>query len=690
MSEVSEDYYSDPDENEKPEPKIPEMPGLRKLYEDAEPYTIAEAGAELPSETDQEPQPLVTGEKDFKEEKPDNEKNVQLEPNWAPKEEIPKEAQIDLFIQAEPGIPQVLKSETLGEKGGKFYKDLKVPVDEMGKEPDLEPPEEAKPGMTEWATEIDIQLPGGTKYEVLWATASETRLELLEGTEQEVPEESLREECEETDLEPPEQTEPDFASEKSRKSIEEVDLQLPKMTKPEIPEETQNESTDKKKTKPPKQINLEFPDQKPKISSEKTHLQPPEETKPEVPEEMKRKSIEEIGREPSAQTKPEFPDWKTRKSTEEKVPEPLESEYHEEESTKPVVQTSLEPSEKTTSEVPKETKRSDEEKIPGTPKETGLVQLQEIKPDVEEETQRESIEEKAPEPLEDTKPTDQKEKQRKSNEKIGLALPEKFESEETLRNSAEEKGLEPPEQAKLEFPEVEPRKPTKETGQVPPQMIKPVLEKRKTESTEEKNLELPYEAKSRETRIEFSEENRPESVKETDKIRNNYTVGFHRGSKIDLVSVHYENSQKISKLFQLDDFSEYSNSHFSESQMELKESFNEKKVVDLSQELEELVPKDEESRPQKRMEPQFEFLKWSPEEVAEWISHLGFPQYKVISRHTRELLGIEEPLFRHTIRLPYRDNVGLFLEQKSHTRVKCDSLTFSEFVKAAGLQDYAP
>ncbi|EHB04788.1 hypothetical protein GW7_03499 [Heterocephalus glaber] len=67
-----------------------------------------------------------------------------------------------------------------------------------------------------------------------------------------------------------------------------------------------------------------------------------------------------------------------------------------------------------------------------------------------------------------------------------------------------------------------------------------------------------------------------------------------------------------------------------------------------------------------------------------------FEHMKVISRHTRELLGIEEPLFRRTIRLPYRDNVGLFLEQKSHTRVKCDSLTFSEFVKAAGLQDYAP
>uniref|UniRef100_A0A2K6EH33 SAM domain-containing protein n=2 Tax=Propithecus coquereli TaxID=379532 RepID=A0A2K6EH33_PROCO len=119
----------------------------------------------------------------------------------------------------------------------------------------------------------------------------------------------------------------------------------------------------------------------------------------------------------------------------------------------------------------------------------------------------------------------------------------------------------------------------------------------------------------------------------------------------------------------------------------------------------------------------FEHLDWDPEKVAEWISQLGFPQYKecftanfingrklihvncsnlpqigitdfedmkVISRHTRELLGIEEPLFKRSITLPYRDTIGLFLEQKGRTGIKSDSLTFPEFVKAAGLQDYAP
>lgn len=64
--------------------------------------------------------------------------------------------------------------------------------------------------------------------------------------------------------------------------------------------------------------------------------------------------------------------------------------------------------------------------------------------------------------------------------------------------------------------------------------------------------------------------------------------------------------------------------------------------------------------------------------------------FQTISRHTRELLGIDEPLFSRSISLPYRDNIGLFLEQKGHSGVKSDSLTFSEFVEASGLQEYGP
>ncbi|XP_074091739.1 sterile alpha motif domain-containing protein 15 isoform X1 [Macrotis lagotis] len=113
------------------------------------------------------------------------------------------------------------------------------------------------------------------------------------------------------------------------------------------------------------------------------------------------------------------------------------------------------------------------------------------------------------------------------------------------------------------------------------------------------------------------------------------------------------------------------------------------------------------------------YLSWSPEDVAEWFGQLGFPQYKecftenfingrklihvncsnlpqmgitdfedmkVISHHTRELLGIEEPLFTRSISLPYRDNMGLFLERKAHTGVKSDALTLSQFVTDARLE----
>lgn len=67
-----------------------------------------------------------------------------------------------------------------------------------------------------------------------------------------------------------------------------------------------------------------------------------------------------------------------------------------------------------------------------------------------------------------------------------------------------------------------------------------------------------------------------------------------------------------------------------------------------------------------------------------------FEDMKAISYHTRVLLGIEEPLFSRSISLPYRDNKGLFFEQKGHSGVKSDSLTLAKFVEAAGLQEYNP
>ncbi|NXM53761.1 SAM15 protein, partial [Illadopsis cleaveri] len=60
--------------------------------------------------------------------------------------------------------------------------------------------------------------------------------------------------------------------------------------------------------------------------------------------------------------------------------------------------------------------------------------------------------------------------------------------------------------------------------------------------------------------------------------------------------------------------------------------------------------------------------------------------FQEISRQVRELLGIEEPLFSRSIALPYRDNMGLFLERKAPTGEKADTLTFSQFIQEAGLE----
>ncbi|NXK88014.1 SAM15 protein, partial [Formicarius rufipectus] len=62
--------------------------------------------------------------------------------------------------------------------------------------------------------------------------------------------------------------------------------------------------------------------------------------------------------------------------------------------------------------------------------------------------------------------------------------------------------------------------------------------------------------------------------------------------------------------------------------------------------------------------------------------------FQEISRHVRELLGIQEPLFNRSIALPYRDNMGLFLERKSRTGKEADALTFSQFIEKAGLEAY--
>ncbi|XP_026975958.1 sterile alpha motif domain-containing protein 15 [Sagmatias obliquidens] len=595
---------------------------------------MEETGPELPVGTDQEPQP-ETQEEGFKEETPASAKNIhlRLKPTWTSEEEAPQKSKTDISSEIELGIPKEVKSETSRQIEVELFKDLEVLVDEKHGEPE----EEAKPDVTEdmlieAAKETDLELRKEAESEVPGATISETRLELVEGTKLEVWEESLREQHGKTGLEPTEQTKPEFPSEKLRRSIEEADLQPPKMTTPEIPEETQSKSPEEKRTEPHEQAIPEFPEEKPSMSTE--------------------------------------------------------------------------------------------------------------------ETQRKSTAEKVLEPPEDTKSPDQKDKQKKSTEETGLAPSQKSRSEETLRESTEEQVPEPPEQTKPEFPKKEPRKSTEETGQVPPQKIIPeVQEKTQTEPTKKIDSELPYKAKPLlriETCVEFAKEDRPEPirlkcsvdrdepeysdyqtrkllVKETKDVSKDSVLESLPISEVDSVNIDYEFSKELQNLFQFSDTNYEFYSYYSESQRDLKESSNEKK--DLSPESVTLVPKDKETQPKKSTDLQFEYLEWSPEKVAEWICQLGFPQYKecfttnfisgrklihvncsnlpqmgitdfedmkVISQHTRELLGIEEPLFTRSISLPYRDNIGLFLEQKCHSGVKSDSLTLSEFVQAVGLQDYAP
>ncbi|XP_024424049.2 sterile alpha motif domain-containing protein 15 [Desmodus rotundus] len=724
MGEVPGDYDSGPDENEDLGSERPQLPVLLKRAEHAEPDVRAEAVPELPEEMDPEPQP-ETEEENFKDLAPESTKNTHphQNPSGTPEEESPKESEIDISSKTKTGIPEEVTLETSGGMVEEFFKDLEVPMDEKQEEPDLGPPEEATPDVTEdvfieSAKEIDLELPKAAESEVPRATINETGLESVEETEPGVPEELLREQTEESSLEPPEQTKPDFPSEKPRKSIEEAVLQPQGVTTPEFAEQTERESPEEERTEPSEQTILEFAEEKARKSTEEAGLQSPEDTKPGGSGETRRKPSEEEGTE---QTEQEFPDQKLSKYAEEtgakptegKVPEPLEetkSGFPEEESRKPI-------------------------------EEIGLELSGENKSEIQEEIQRKSAVEKVLEPPEDTEPTVQEDKQRISAKTTGLAPPQKSKSEDTLRESAEEKGLGPPEQTAPELAKDEPKtrsRSTEDTGQVPPQKTQPEVQEKtragptKDQDLPDRDLESPDEAKSlhrEETYKEFAKEDRSEPIKlkrfvEKDKLQDSdyetllvkETKQVVKDSVLESPEVGDVSPENADYMFSEESSELYDISYElypSEFQRDLRNSLK----------LNKLVCEEEERQPKERIELQFECLKWGPEKVAEWISELGFPQYKecfttnfingrklihvncsnlpqmgitdfedmkVISRHTRELLGIEEPLFNRSISLPYRDNIGLFLERKGHTGVKSDSLTLSEFVETAGLQDYEP
>lgn len=111
-------------------------------------------------------------------------------------------------------------------------------------------------------------------------------------------------------------------------------------------------------------------------------------------------------------------------------------------------------------------------------------------------------------------------------------------------------------------------------------------------------------------------------------------------------------------------------------------------------------------------------LRWSCRDVGGWIRRKGFPQYEVcftenkingqklihvtcatlphigvtdfedmkaIAQLVRDLLGVTEPPWSRSISLPRRDNMGLFLEQKSQNGANHDLLTYNQFIKEQGL-----
>ncbi|XP_036061954.1 sterile alpha motif domain-containing protein 15 [Onychomys torridus] len=688
MAEVPEDYDSGPEESQKLQPKRIKSHAVHNAKSD----TAAEVNPELLPEIDQEPEEVKTKGDDFEERKPGSTENVLLKPDRTPEEEIPKETNMDLPSQAEPEKTQVLKLETSWGAG----EDLEVPMGEKHEEPDLQPPEVSVDVLTEPPAETDTQPPAETK--VPEAASSE-----LSGvTGQNVPEQLLREGDKETG---PEQNTPDFPSEKPRKSVEKEDLPPPKTTKSEITEQIQE------KSEPPEVTNPELPDQTLRQSTEEADIRPPEENPI--------KSTEQIGTEQPEQVEPKSSDEKPRQSIEEKVPEPSE-ELKVGLSETPVDETSLELPEKATPEVTKKTQIiSAEEKIPElleeirlmisetlletTSEEAALRLPKEIKPDVQGETQEKSIEEKVLEPSEEKEPTGQKEKPRQSSEKS--------QAKRTSVESTKEKGPVLQEQTEAEFPKKKLVKSTEETGQVPPQTKPEVQAKSQPEPSK-----LKYPVGKDE--LIFSDYHKKMSEKETDKAKHESMIGSPRES---VESAGTEESHERLKELQADTREPFPTIPASESQLELRDSAIEKKVVVLSQGSEKMRLK--EPKINKNISLKFEYLKWSPERVAEWISELGFPQYKecftanfingqklihvnccnlpqmgitdfedmkTISRHTRELLGIEEPLFSRSISLPSRDNIGLFLEQKGHSGVKSDSLTFSKFVEASGLQEYGP
>ncbi|XP_075387914.1 sterile alpha motif domain-containing protein 15 [Tenrec ecaudatus] len=725
MAKVPEDYDSGSDEDEDPSSEKPDLPELSKAAEDAKPDDIAEA--------DQAPPPEAVPETEdrFEEPGPDSAKNAPGTPARTPEKDVSKESGVDLAEETQPGTPP----ETSREMGGELVTDLEVPVEEQLKEPGPEAPKETILDGTENVSiesveETDLELPKETMPEDLGSTLPETAVDLLEEPRPGVSEESHSEPYEAVVEGPLDQTKPKFPSDTPGKSIEGTDPQTPEVTASEIPEKARRESVQEQEGGPLEQTAPEFLEQARRKSIE-ADLEASEVSKPEFTEETGRKSLEEQGTEPPEQIPPEAPEDTGRKSPLEQGTEPPEQippEFPEEAERKSPEEQGTEPPEQTPPEAPEETGRK-------SPLEQGTEPPEQTPPEAPELTLRKSIEttmqnstkKRAPGPLELTEPLFPKEESI-PREGTGPGPLEKTQPEvpkDARRESYEEQysmsSMSDLEQAQEIKPEVQGethRKSTKEKDRaLPVKVSQPYRRTYVKSSMDDKSEPIKLQFSGEAEELEYL---KYQIRKSTEKETRDSVLDVNRENEAELTETDVKFSEELLKI--TDHFIKDESFDSLESRWDLETSGSEQEVLDFTEEEKELVPEDKDTHPDK-LELQFEFLKWSPQDVADWISKLGFPHYeecfttnfisgrkliyvncanlpqmgitkfedmKIISRHTRELLGIEEPLFKRSITLPRRDNMGLFLEQKSHTGVKSNSLTLSTFVQAARLQEYAP
>ncbi|XP_044518043.1 sterile alpha motif domain-containing protein 15 [Gracilinanus agilis] len=639
-------------------------------------------------------------------ETPDHEKEAGPEPPQKGTEE--SEADTEAKSQQEPGIPQDTRPEDFSQK-----KTEEAPREKTGSQI----PEDSQPDApqgTEGQTQEDNEEkpPAKTEPEI----PKDTEAETPQDAETQAQEELKSKISQETKLEDLTQQE---------KSPEKAESEIPKDTEAETLQGAETQSQGELKPGISQETKLED------LPLQGTEEKSPEKAGAEIPQGDEAQSQEELKQGISQETKLEdLP----QQGTEEKSPEKAESEIPQgaetqaQEELKPKIsqETKLEDltqqekaPEKAESEIPKGTEAE-------TPQDAETQAQEELKLKISQETKLEDLtqQEKSPEKAEseipkDTEAETPQDAETQAHEELKPRISQETKPEDLTHQEKT------PEEAEAEIP--------KDTEAETPQDIKVEPEiPQETKFEKERPSELP------EVGLGFAEDmlawnKYPDSFVESEtesptkalesvggEVRkwssSESTVGILSKERLSFEEAH-RTSMKFHPLLAEDEKETFHRKKSSKDTKEIKE------VVITETSSEPASESDIQEKPKKPETTKTHYLTWSPEDVAEWISQLGFPQYKecfttnfisgrklihvncsnlpqmgitdfedmkVISRHTRELLGIEEPLFSRSISLPYRDNMGLFLERKGHTGVKSDALTLCGFIEEAGLQEYVP